>query len=114
MEVPGRGAEAAMAQEGLDGPQVGAVLEQMGGEAMSQGMNSHVLVQAAALTCGPAGAVHGPGGEGLIGPGSGEEIITGPDRLPILAQDLQQPRREPDEAILLPLGLADAKDHPLA
>ena len=46
-----------MAQEDLNGSEVRAVLEQMSGEAMAEGMNGHVLVQATALPCGLADAV---------------------------------------------------------
>jgi hypothetical protein len=80
---------------------------------MTQGVNGHVLAQSTARACCPADAVHRPWGDGLIGPGSGKEKVAWSDRLPILTQDGQQTGREPDEAILLPLGLTDAKDHPL-
>jgi hypothetical protein len=36
MNIPRRGVEAAMAQQDLDGPQVGAGFQQLGGEAMTQ------------------------------------------------------------------------------
>ena len=49
MEVSRRGAEAAMAEQDLDGPQVGAVLQQVGGEAVAQGVDGDVLVQPGGL-----------------------------------------------------------------
>ena len=51
---------------------------------------------------------------GRSGPAPGKRIVAGPDRFPIVAKDLQQPRREHDVAILLALALADADDHALA
>ena len=57
---------------------------------------------------------HAPGGDGPIGRGAGEEEVARPGGLPVGAEDLQQPRREHDVAILLPLALADADDHALA
>ena len=57
MEIPGGGAQTAVAQEDLDGPRVRLVFEQMGGEAVAKRMNGHVLVQATALACGPTDAM---------------------------------------------------------
>ena len=49
MEVAGGGAEAAVPEQDLDGPEVGAGLEQVGGEAVPQGVHSDVLAQARGL-----------------------------------------------------------------
>ena len=38
-----------MAEQDLDGPEVGAGLEQMGGEAVPQGVDGDVLAQAGGL-----------------------------------------------------------------
>ena len=43
MEVPSRGVEAAMAEQDLDGPQVGAGLEQVGREAVPQRLNTLLI-----------------------------------------------------------------------
>jgi hypothetical protein len=43
VDVPRRGAEAVMAQQDLDGPQVGAGLEQVGGEAVPQRLNTLLI-----------------------------------------------------------------------
>ena len=104
-----------MAQQDLDGPQVGAGLEQVGREAVAQGVDGDVLVQAGGLAGTVADlAVRSPVVMGRSGVGAGEEEVTGPDGLPVGAEDLQQPRREHDVAILLALALADADDHALA
>ena len=44
--VDGGGARAVVAEQDLDGPQVGAGLEQVGGEAVPQGVDGDVLLQA--------------------------------------------------------------------
>ena len=44
----------------------------------------------------------------------GEEPLGRAGRLPVLAEDREQPGREHHVAVLAPLGLADADDHPLA
>ena len=46
MEVAGRGTEIAMAQQDLNGSQVGAGLEQVGGETVAQGMHIDGFAQA--------------------------------------------------------------------
>ena len=102
-------------EQDLDGPQVGAVLEQVGGEAVSEGVHGDVLVQPDGAARRPADlAARLPEVIGRSGRRSGEEAVAGPDGLPVVAEDLQQPRREHDVAILLPLALADADDHALA
>ena len=45
MDVPGRGAETAVAQQDLDGPQVGAGFKQVGGETVAQRVHGDVLAQ---------------------------------------------------------------------
>ena len=50
MDVPRRGAEAAMAEQDLDGSQVGAGFEQMGGEAMAQRVDDDRFAQAGRLS----------------------------------------------------------------
>jgi hypothetical protein len=43
MDVPCRGAEAAMTQENLDGPQVGTGFEPVGRETMAQRLNTLLI-----------------------------------------------------------------------
>src|SRR5262245_55717647 len=114
MDVPRRGVEAAMAQQNLDGPQVGPAFEQMGREAMAQSVDRDVLAQSGVRASLAADLVDGVGWDGLIRQGAGEEVAAGPNRLPVGTEDLQQPRREHDVAVLLPLALANADHHPLA
>ena len=56
-----------MAEQDLDGPQVGAGLEQVGGEAVPQGVDGDVLVQAGVLARARTQIfVHGFAGEGPV------------------------------------------------
>ena len=48
MEVSSGGVEAAMAQQDLDGPQIGAGFQQMSRKAVPERMHSHVLSSPAA------------------------------------------------------------------
>src|SRR4051794_2982962 len=107
MDVPRGGAEAAMTEQDLDGPQVGAGLEQMGGEAVPQGMDDDPFLQPGDLSGLVARLAYAAGGDRPVGGGPGEEDVAGPSGLPVGAEDLQQPRGEHDVAILLPLALAD-------
>ena len=104
-----------MAEQDLDGPEVGAGLQQMGGEAVPQGVDGDVLAQARGLAR-PGTHFRAPRCAviGSIRDVTGEEPVGRPDRLPVLAEDREQSGREHDVAVLVPLGLADADDHPPA
>ena len=111
MEVAGGGAEAAVPEQDLDGPQVGAGLEQVGGEAVPQSVHMNVLAQARGRQRALADHLDGAWADRLVGLTPWEEVGPGPVSCPVLAQDRQQPWREHDVAILLPLGLANVDDH---
>lgn len=49
MEIDGRFFQALMAQQNLNGPQIGAGLEQMRGETVAQGMRMDVFPEAGLL-----------------------------------------------------------------
>ena len=59
MEVSSGGVEAAMAEQDLDGPQVGAALQQVGREAVPERVHGHVLVQPRGAARRLAGFIHG-------------------------------------------------------
>ena len=93
--------------------QVGAGLEQVGGEAVPQGVDGDVLLQARG-PMGPATRLaHGGGGERAVAGGVGEEPGLRSCRLPVGPEDLQEHGREHHVAILAALALTDAEDHAL-
>ena len=57
MEVDGRLFQTLMAQQDLNGAQISAALEQMGGEAMAQGVRMDGTVETSALRGFLAGVV---------------------------------------------------------
>ena len=89
--------------------------EEMGREAVPQGVDGDVLAQPG--VCGRPGrrpcrtdfAV-----KGRSGTLPGEEPVVRPGRLPVLAENGEQSGREHHVAVLVPLALADADDHPTA
>src|SRR3954451_13682234 len=111
MEVTSRGVEAAVAEQDLDGPQVGAVLQQVSGEAVPKRMYGDVLVQPRGEARRLAGVIDGPVCDRSTGdisreePGTGLVDLAAPVRFPVFPQQGQQPGREHDEAILGSLGL---------
>ena len=54
------------------------------------------------------------GGDRPVGVAAGEEAGLGASRLPVGAEERQQPGREHDVAVLVALALADVEDHALA
>ena len=77
MEVSSGGVEAAMAEQDLDGPQVGAVLQQVGREAVAERVHGDVLVQPRGAARRLAGFIHRLVGERLTGDISREEPGAG-------------------------------------
>ena len=114
MEVAGRGTEIAMAQQDLNGSQVGAGLEQVGSETEAQGMHAEAFAQARSGQRLLADLLDRPRTDRLVGLASGEEVRLGSLDLPILAEDLQEPRGEHQVSIPVPLGLTDVDDHACA
>src|SRR6516165_3955351 len=106
MRIPRRGAEAAVPEQDLDGAQIGPCLEEVGSKAVPEGMHGDRLAEARAGSCELTGMPYGVWRDGPIGISAGEQVLTGPDRVPVLAEDRQEPWREHDVAIFLPLGLA--------
>src|SRR5208282_3652031 len=60
------------------------------------------------------GVLHGEGRDRLVGDVAGKQELLRVDGTPIRPENLQQPRREHHVAILPPLALLHADDHPLA
>src|SRR5271155_3870344 len=98
MNVPRRGGEAAMAEQNLDGAQVGPGFEQMGGETVAQRVHDDVFAQAGRLAGAVADFAYARGGDGPVGEGAGKEDVAWSRGFPIGAEDLEQPGGEHDIA----------------
>ena len=109
-----RGLDVAMSEQHLNGPNIGASFEQVGREAMAQGVNGDVLVQTSGVSCLHTDPVHRPDGDRLPRNLSGKEPVSRPGDLPVFAEQGQQSWREHHIAILAPLALTNAKNHSLA
>src|SRR5262245_53404800 len=96
MEVSSGGVEAAVTEQDLDGPQVGAGFQEVSGEAVTKRVHSNMFVQ----SCGEAGCltgeIHRLVGEGPIGgcsreePGAGLVHLAAPVGLPVFAEQGEQ------------------------
>ena len=82
-----------MAEQQLDGAQIGARLQQVNGERVAQGMWRHRLREAALDPHLPAGVVDGMAADWLIGPIAGKQPDAGMGSPPILPEQIEQPGR---------------------
>jgi hypothetical protein len=82
--VEGGGLEIAVAEEDLNGADVGAGFEEVGGEAVAEGMGGDVLVEAGGLGGAGADATDGLLDEGPAGDVAGEEPIGRSFGLPVV------------------------------
>ena len=104
-----------MPEQDLDGPHVRAGLQQVGGEAVAQGVHSDMLARAPrppGRACRPICTVRGM--IGRSGQRPGKSYWLGPVRPSSTGGGWPESGREHHVAVLLPLGLADADDHPPA
>ena len=115
MQVARRGRQAAVTEQQLDRAQVRAGLEQMGGEAVPQGMQGHVLADPGRLPRPLAGMLDRADADVPAGLLAGKQpLARRPFDLPVGAQQVEQPGREHDQALLAALALGHAQDHALA
>src|ERR1700733_7433765 len=103
-----------MAKQQLDGAQVRSGFKQVDGKGVSQRVRGDRLGDA-----GPAprlftGVLHGKGRDRLIGDVAGKQEILRVDDAPIRSENLKELWREHHAAILPPLPLLHADDHPMA
>jgi hypothetical protein len=96
--VDGGGARAIVSEQDLDGPRVGAGLEQVGGETVSQRVDCDVLLEAGGPPGLATGLHHSLRGDWPIGVASGEQPGLGARHLPVGPEQLG---REHDVAILV-------------
>jgi hypothetical protein len=112
--VLGRGRDTLVSQEDLNHPQVGPRLEQVCGEAVTQGVRGRLFGESRRLPGAFEDLAHGRRGEGFAGILSREEPDTRFPPPPILAQDKQQTGREHDVAVSAPFPLFDSDGGTLA
>ena len=99
----------------LDGAHVDAGLEQMHAKRVAQRMGSDALFQPGQEAGLVAGVPERVAADVASGKHSGEQpLARRPGAPPVVAQGLQQPRREHDEAVLAALALVHADNHAAA
>src|SRR4051812_5007984 len=110
--VARRRGDLPMPQQVLDHPDVDALLEQVGGEAVPQGVHGHRLVEPGGLDRLAAGPLHRARRDraGRVRPWEQPRWQSG--ATPVRAQDHEQLRREHDVAVAPTLALADVDGHP--
>jgi hypothetical protein len=109
--VDGGGVEASVPEQGLDGLEPGAGLDEMGGEGVPQRARSDVLQDAGLLQGGAEGALDAGGGDRLSGDLALDQVALRPVRFPAPTQF--QALREQHLAVLVPLAALDADQHAL-
>ena len=103
-----------MSEQRLDGAQIGAGFEQMGGETVAQGMRGYGLAGDDVAHRGD-GVCHRVPGDVAVGiDPAGKQPRAGPIALVVAAQVVQQDRRQRHQTILAALALHDVQQHPLA
>ena len=109
-----------MAEQDLNGAQVGACFKKMCGEAMTQSVRVDApMLKARTFSSYLAGSPEDLGGDGItcrVPAVAGEQPLLrlAPETSPIDAKFLQQLRAEHDIAVLAALALLDMDNHPLA
>ena len=103
-----------MAEQQLNGADIGAGFQQVDGEGVPQRMRAYRLADAGDAAGFLAGEFDGASGDGLAGYVTRKEPPLRPHGPPIGAQDFQQFRRQHHVAIFLALALIDPHYHSLA
>ena len=103
----------ACPEQNLDHPDVNVLLQQMGCKAVAQRVRRHPLGDLGRLSGSMNGAVELARGEMVDPVLSGKQPDLRPRDTPLVAQQLEQLRREHRIAILAPLALLDTQQHTL-
>ena len=114
MGVDRRGSQTAVPEQDLDRPEVGAPFEEMGREAVPQGMDRDVFVQTRFLGGPDTDPIHRPVRDGIAGNVPGEEPFFRPSDLPVFAEHDQESWREHHLAVLAAFALTNPDGHPTA
>jgi len=113
-QVAGGGAQAAMPEQQLDGAQVSAGFEQMDGKGMAQGVRRDRLADPGPVARMSADILHGSRRDRLSRPVAREQPVLGPCFAPVGPEDVQEPGREHDVAVLATFARRHADHHALA
>ena len=100
-----------MAEQHLDDADIGAVLEQMRGEAVPERVDRHPLVDAGGGPRRAAGRIQHLHVDGAIGVPAGKQPALRLRQTPVDPQDAQKLRRQHHGAVLAALAMLDT-DHP--
>ena len=100
-----------MAEQQLDGAQIGAGFQQVNGEGVAQGVRRDRPGDARPLARLAAGGLHGEPRNRLAGPVAREQPGLRMRLFPVVPQDVQQPRREHDVTVLLAFAGLHPDDH---
>ena len=92
-----------MPEKDLDGPQVGAGLQEVSGEAVPEGVDGDVLAEPRGLPSPLAGLAHRGGGDRPLGVAAREQPDPWAGRPPVGPQQLQEFGESIDVAVLGPL-----------
>ena len=90
--VARRGVHVAMAEQRLDDADIGATLQQVGGEAVAQCVNGDALAETRRGTCRAAGGMQHDRVDRMLGITPGKQPVRGSRQSPIRTQDAEQLR----------------------
>src|SRR3979490_3397068 len=109
-----RGIELGVPEQHLDHPDIDVLLEQVGGEAVPQGVQRYTLVDPGPLGCGMTDAIELARRHRLHAVASWKQPALRSCRPPPGPQQFEQMWRQHHLAVFAALALFDADDHALA
>ena len=110
MGVDFGGAGGFVAEEGLDVAEVGAGFEEVGGEAVAEGVDGDAFLDGRGFEGGFEDGLDAAVGIGLVG-GAFEEVFVGFVLLDVAAEEVEGFGGEKGVAVLFAFGLGDADLH---
>src|SRR5262252_10389202 len=110
-QVLGRGGEAAMTEEELNGPEIGTGFEEMHSKCVPKRMRRDGFYEAGETMRLLAGCFNGVLRDRPIAATAREQPFFRADGSPVAAQNLQQHRRQHHVPIFAAFALRDANDH---
>src|SRR3954453_18710694 len=109
-----RAIELGVPEQHLDHPDIDVLLEQVGGEAVPQGVQRYALVDLGPLGCSMTDAIELARRHRLHAVASWKQPAVRSCRPPPGTQQFEQKRREHHVAVFAAFALLDANDHALA
>lgn len=114
LRVARRRRQIVVAEQDLNDPDIGSVLQEMGREAVAQRMHRHAFGQTRCFRRRPASGVQDGRINRMTLVAAGKEIEPWPGPPPINAEDAEQLRRQHHVAVFRPLAVPDQDDAPRA